>query len=82
MRSQKTTDRNIKEPVMAAQHNTSIGSRLVKVKAAADYLAISERKLWDLSQNGTISVVRLGRSIRYDLIDLDSFIEKMKKGIK
>jgi len=67
---------------MSTQHNTNIGHRLIKVKAAADYLAISERKLWDLSQNGIIPVVRLGRSTRYDLIDLDNFIEKMKSGIQ
>ena len=63
---------------MVIQQNEDIGRRLVKVKAAADYLAISERKLWDLSQNGIIPVVRLGRATRYDLIDLDNFIEKMK----
>ena len=63
---------------MTTQQNKHQKPRLVKVKAAADYLAISERKLWDLSQNGIIPVVRLGRATRYDLIDLDRFIEKMK----
>ena len=63
---------------MSTQHDTNIGRRLVKVKVAADYLAISERKLWDLSQSGVIPVVRLGRATRYDLIDLDNFVEKMK----
>ena len=65
---------------MSNRYNTNIGHRLVKVKDAANYLAISERKLWDLSQNGIIPVVRLGRAIRYDLIDLDNFIRKMKSG--
>ena len=63
---------------MIKTFNTDISQRLVKVRAAADYLAISERKLWDLSQNGTIPVVKLGRMVRYDLADLDSFIENMK----
>ena len=54
--------------------------KLVTSKHAAEYLCISERKLWDLSQNGIIPVVRLGRATRYDLIDLDNFIEKMKNG--
>lgn len=66
---------------MTTQQNKHPKLRLVKVKAAADYLAISERKLWDLSQNGIIPVVRLGRATRYDLMDLDSFIEKMKSCI-
>ena len=65
---------------MSTRHSTNLNHRLIKVKAAADYLAISERKLWDLSQNGIIPVVRLGRATRYDLIDLDKFIEKMKSG--
>ena len=64
---------------MLIGHGNDIGRRLVKVRAAADYLAISERKLWDLSQNGTIPVVKLGRAVRYDLADLDSFIENMKQ---
>jgi len=67
---------------MSTLHDTDTGCRLVKVKAAADYLAISERKLWDLSRNGIIPVVRLGRATRYDLIDLDNFIEKMKSDIQ
>ena len=63
---------------MIGTFNTDISQRLVKVRAAADYLAISERKLWDLSRNGAIPIVKLGRMVRYDLADLDSFIENMK----
>lgn len=65
---------------MPIQQNKNQNHRLVKVKAAADYLAISERKLWDLSKNGIIPIVRLGRATRYDLIDLDNFVAKMKSG--
>jgi len=65
---------------MSTQQSKIQSHRLIKVNAAAEYLAISERKLWDLSQNGIIPVVRLGRATRYDLIDLDNFIEKMKNG--
>ena len=65
---------------MSTQQSKNQSHRLIKVRAAAEYLAISERKLWDLSQNGIIPVVRLGRATRYDLIDLDNFIEKMKNG--
>ena len=65
---------------MSAQSNTSQDSRLVKVKYAAQYLSISERKLWELSHKGAIPVVRIDRAIRYDIIDLDNFIQKMKTG--
>ena len=52
--------------------------QLIKVKSAASYLSISERKLWDLAKKGIIPIVRLGRATRYDIADLDSFINKAK----
>jgi len=55
-------------------------TRLMTVKAASSYLCISERKLWSMTQTGEIPCVRLGRCVRYDLQDLDSFIQKMKSG--
>ncbi|MFC1781182.1 helix-turn-helix domain-containing protein [Planctomycetota bacterium] len=53
--------------------------RLVRPKDAAAYLAISERKLWDLSSNNIIPIVHLGRATRYDISDLDAFITKAKE---
>lgn len=38
--------------------------RLLTVKQVADLLAICERHVWTLIANGTIRVVRLGRSVR------------------
>ena len=58
----------------------TLETRLVKPKDAAAYLAISERKLWDLSKTNTIAVVRLGRAVRYDKADLDAFIIQAKGG--
>ena len=55
--------------------------RLIKPKQAAQYLSICERKLWDLSSNDIIPVVRMGRSTRYDIKDLDAFIQQAK-GVK
>lgn len=52
--------------------------RLIKSKDAAAYLAISQRKLWDLGKGNIIPVVRMGRAVRFDLADLDSFILKAK----
>ncbi|MHC4281147.1 MAG: helix-turn-helix domain-containing protein [Planctomycetota bacterium] len=54
-------------------------SRLLKSKQAAEYLCISERKLWDLQKSQRIPVVRIGRSVRFDLDDLDAFIADAKK---
>lgn len=55
-----------------------ITRRLIKPKEAAEYLAISERKLWNMSKAGTIPTVRFGRTVRYDVADLDNFIAQKK----
>lgn len=52
---------------------------LAKVPEAAGALAISERKLWELTDpRGPIPCVRIGRSVRYDLRDLRTYIEGQK----
>ncbi|MFC1739244.1 helix-turn-helix domain-containing protein [Planctomycetota bacterium] len=53
--------------------------KLMNSKQAADYLCVCPRKLWDLSKAGRIRTVRIDRAVRYDIDDLDSFIEKQKK---
>ena len=55
--------------------------RLIKPKAAALYLSISERKLWSMSNRGILPVVRLVRAVRYDLQDLDDYICRAKGAI-
>lgn len=57
----------------------AIAPRLMKPREAAAYLAISERKLWSLTQSGRIPAVRLDRSVRYDFSDLDKFIQIAKE---
>ncbi len=52
---------------------------LLTVREAAQALAISERSLWGLTHRGAIPCVRLGRAVRYDLADLQSFIVKQKR---
>ena len=41
---------------------------------AADYLAISERKLWAVTQQGDLASIRIGRLLRYSKTDLDDYI--------
>ncbi len=53
-------------------------SKLMKSRQAAEYLCISERKLWDLQKDPRIPVVRIDRSVRYDIADLESFIDQLK----
>jgi excisionase family DNA binding protein len=53
---------------------------LLTPKEAAQALNISPRKLWELSARKQIPVVRIGRSTRYDPVDLARYIQAQKKG--
>jgi excisionase family DNA binding protein len=55
--------------------------RLLTSRQAAARLAISERKLWNLSKEGRIPAVKFDRVVRYDVADLDVFIQAMKEAI-
>ncbi len=62
----------------AAGGPASSSVRLVKSADAAKMLAIGERKLWSLTASGLIQSIRIGRSVRYDVRDIEAFIEKLK----
>jgi excisionase family DNA binding protein len=47
---------------------------LVTEKQAARLLGICERKLWDMRHDGLIPYLRVGRSIRYSISDLENWI--------
>jgi hypothetical protein len=52
---------------------------LLKTRAAAAFLSVSERALWGLtSPRGPIPAVRIGNSVRYDKRDLIAFVEGAK----
>lgn len=52
--------------------------QLLPPKEAAKALSICERTLYALGKSGEIPVVRIGRSVRYDVADLRAFIERTK----
>ena len=56
------------------------GQLLLTSRQAAEALQISERKLWGMKASGEIPRVLLGRSVRYDLRDLQRCIDERKKG--
>lgn len=64
------------EPVSNARPVETPG--LLRSDEAAKLLAISPRKLWTLTDEGQIPVVRIDRSVRYDPGDLHDFIERQK----
>ena len=49
-------------------------------KRAAKALAISERKLWSLTNIGDVPSVKIDRAVRYDPADLAAFITARKTG--
>lgn len=53
---------------------------LLTPQQTAEALSISPRKLWGMTASGEIPHVRLGRCVRYDIVDLREAIERMKKG--
>jgi excisionase family DNA binding protein len=56
----------------------AVGPLLLTAREAAAALRISERSLWGLTQRGEVRAVRIGRTVRYDPRDLQSFIDRAK----
>ncbi|MFC1876230.1 helix-turn-helix transcriptional regulator [Thermodesulfobacteriota bacterium] len=57
--------------------------RLLNVIEAADYLSISPRTLYNrISRKSTnrfpIKPLRIGRSVRFDILDLRTYVESLK----
>lgn len=59
---------------------TTLVSNLLKAREAAAKLAISPRKLWELSNRGEIPSIRIGRGVRYAPADLDAYIAQQRIG--
>ena len=51
---------------------------LLRPAEAAEALAVSPRKLWELTNRGVIPSVRIDRCVRYDLGDLRRWINEQK----
>jgi excisionase family DNA binding protein len=47
-------------------------------RQAAKALAISERKLWELTNEEAIPCIRIGRAVRYDPADIRTWIDAQK----
>ena len=56
--------------------------QLLRPKAAAAILAISPRKLWSLTACAEIPAVRIGRAVRYDVVDLMAWVARHKGGAR
>ena len=62
------------------QNTTQTTPRLLLTpREAAQTLAISPRKLWEVTKTGGLPCVRIGRAVRYDITDLQSWITAQKE---
>jgi len=62
------------------ERNATLNPLLINTRDAARALAISTRKLWELTNCRDIPSVRIGRRVLYDPSDLRAWIDKQKKG--
>jgi excisionase family DNA binding protein len=58
------------EPILA---------RLILTRDAAKYLGLSERTLWAMAKDGRVPCVKIGKLKRFDIADLDAFINRCKQ---
>lgn len=74
----------------AAEHQDSAAasdppgtpSGLLRPPDAAKWLACSPRTLWSLTApRGPLSVVRIGRAVRYDVRDLQAYVNGAKGAV-
>ena len=66
---------------MSQSQNSTADLLLLTPRDAAQTLAVCERSLWAMTApRGPIPCVRIGRSVRYAIDDLRSFIERQKNG--
>ena len=55
---------------------------LVNAADAARMLSIGKRKLWELTNRRAIPFLKIGRSLRYDVRDLERWIEARKVKVR
>ncbi len=67
-----------------ASNMCSLTTSLLKPNEAADALGICPRTLWAItSPRGPLSCVRVGKSVRYNQVDIDDFIDHhTSKGVQ
>jgi excisionase family DNA binding protein len=56
-----------------------VNKRLLDAKEAADYLSISRAKLYEWMKKGKIRSLLIDTSRRFDVVDLDGVVDKLKE---
>jgi len=52
--------------------------KLLTYKQVADLLGVSDRTVWTLAKEGILKAVRFRHSVRFDLRDVETFIQQGK----
>ena len=52
--------------------------RLLDTKEAAEFLHVSVRHLWTISETGLIPRIKMGRCVRYKMDDLVRYIDGLR----
>jgi excisionase family DNA binding protein len=63
---------------MVSRSTTSPETLLIDAREAARLLCVSESTLVRLTRSGSLPVIQIGRSVRYDPADLRAWIEARK----
>jgi excisionase family DNA binding protein len=66
------------EPATTPAGLRAAGRRLVTTREVAVLLGCSERYVWGLGDSGELPRVTLGRSVKFDLDDVERFIARAK----
>jgi excisionase family DNA binding protein len=77
----KLVHRPSEEPRAEASRTHRGSQRLLPVDTAAAYLGVSRATVERLVQRGKLPIVKIGRSTRYDMDDLDEFIDSNRAGV-
>lgn len=52
---------------------------LITSAQAADRLGVSQRMVWELAKRGDLPVVKIGRAVRFDPLDIEQFVAAAKR---
>jgi len=67
------------ESLLSPPATPSIARILVTPREAARALSICEKTLWSLTKRGELPAVKIGRSVRYNLADLQLLVNQRKE---
>ena len=56
--------------------------RLLIVDEAADYIGSTPGSIYQKVHIGSIPFVKIGKSLRFDIVELDEFIEQRKRDLR